>query len=77
MKRAEFRIVESSMSPGKVSMRVLGDGTMGLRGALTAAGFQAGDRVILVERLVWDQMCAECCLDPTQEVLVGNGKGEG
>lgn len=64
MKRAEFWIVASTIYPGKVSMRPLAKED-GLRDALTNGGFEAGDRVVLVEKRHWDRLCAECRQDPT------------
>jgi len=67
MKRAEFWIVESTIYPGKVSMRPFAKED-GLRDALTKGGFEAGDRVVMVEKRHWDRLCAECRQDPTEAI---------
>jgi len=67
MKRAEFMIVESTAYAGKVSMRPLVKED-GLRDALTKGGFQPGDRVVIVDKLDWDRLCAECRQDPTEGI---------
>jgi hypothetical protein len=65
MKRADFRIVASTAYAGKVSMRAA-DGGEGLRDVLTAAGFQHGDHVVLIEQRVLRQLLAAQRGDPTQ-----------
>jgi hypothetical protein len=57
MKTAEFRVVSSTVYPGKVSLRTTGS-QEGLRDVLTAAGFQHGDRVVVVEKATWERLCA-------------------
>jgi len=58
MKRAEFRIIESTAYPGKVSMRPVEPMEEGLRETLTAAGFQDGDQVVLIEKRILNQLLA-------------------
>lgn len=68
MKKAEFRIVESTVYPGKVSLRTIRPSEEGIRDALTAAGFRHGDRVVLIEKATWERLCLENRLDPTETV---------
>jgi Fe2+ transport system protein FeoA len=65
MKRADFRIVASTAYAGKVSMRAVGGGD-GLREALTAAGFQDGEQVVLIEKRILSQLLAAQRGDATQ-----------
>lgn len=68
MKRAEFRIVASTAYAGKVSMRPLRPSDEGLREALTVAGFQAGDQVVLIEERILRQLLAAQRGDPTEAI---------
>ena len=58
LKVAEFRVVESSVYRGKVSLRTL-EPDQGLRDVLTVAGFGHGDQVVVVEKRAWERLCAE------------------
>lgn len=68
MKRAEFRIVASTAYAGKVSMRPLRPSDEGLREALTAAGFQDGERVVLIEERILKQLLAVQRGDATEAI---------
>lgn len=53
---AELLIERSTMNPEWVTLRTLKGSASGVRTILSAAGFQAGERVILISKEEYDRL---------------------
>lgn len=53
---AELQIERSTMNPEWVSLRTIKGSATGVRTVLSAAGFQAGERVVIISKEEYDRL---------------------